>query len=227
MHLTAPLRTTPSERSAGVLVGVVGPSWVVEQISLDGDGILAVPTSDLVGSSLLSVVHPGDVPDLQAAGAAACHHGHGIGTALQVGAPGRWRPVRVVLTPMVGGELGFTIGDAGAESAEQRLAALEHHLRRIAREVEASGISSGMSAVPTEHPGLVSELALDGLSDRQQEVLRRLLQGERVPRIARNLFLSPSTVRNHLTAIFAKFGVHSQEELIEHMRSMSTTQRSA
>jgi DNA-binding CsgD family transcriptional regulator len=50
-----------------------------------------------------------------------------------------------------------------------------------------------------------------------------LLQGERVPGIARSLFLSASTVRNHLTAIFAKFGVHSQEELIQLLRAQSGT----
>ena len=68
--------------------------------------------------------------------------------------------------------------------------------------------------------------ALDGveeLSPRQWEVLQRLLRGERVPGIARALFLSPSTVRNHLTSIFAKVGVHSQEELIQRLRSTSRT----
>ena len=57
------------------------------------------------------------------------------------------------------------------------------------------------------------------LSSRQQEILRRLLEGERVPTIARTLYLSPTTVRNHLCAMFRKFGVHSQEELIERVRA--------
>jgi DNA-binding NarL/FixJ family response regulator len=29
------------------------------------------------------------------------------------------------------------------------------------------------------------------------------------------MYLSPNTVRNHLSAVFMKFGVHSQEELLE------------
>jgi DNA-binding CsgD family transcriptional regulator len=33
------------------------------------------------------------------------------------------------------------------------------------------------------------------------------------------MFLSASTVRNHLTTIFRKVGVHSQAELIEHLRA--------
>jgi EAL domain-containing protein (putative c-di-GMP-specific phosphodiesterase class I)/DNA-binding CsgD family transcriptional regulator len=56
------------------------------------------------------------------------------------------------------------------------------------------------------------------LSGRQHEIIERLLRGERVPTIARALYLSPSTVRNHLTAIYRKLGVHSQEELIRMLR---------
>jgi PAS domain S-box-containing protein len=61
--------------------------------------------------------------------------------------------------------------------------------------------------------------ALNQLSDRQREVLTLLLRGERVPGIARTLFLAPSTVRNHLTDVFRKLGVHSQEELLHLFRA--------
>ena len=61
------------------------------------------------------------------------------------------------------------------------------------------------------------------LSDRQWDVLTLLLQGERVPRIAKSLFLSQSTVRNHLADIFKKFGVHSQEELLDLFRTEGET----
>jgi DNA-binding NarL/FixJ family response regulator len=40
------------------------------------------------------------------------------------------------------------------------------------------------------------------------------LRGERVSTIAADLYLSASTIRNHLSAIFAKAGVHSQTELL-------------
>lgn len=56
------------------------------------------------------------------------------------------------------------------------------------------------------------------ISPRQREILVRILEGQRVPTIARDLFLSASTVRNHLTFIFRRFGVHSQAELIEVLR---------
>jgi DNA-binding NarL/FixJ family response regulator len=44
--------------------------------------------------------------------------------------------------------------------------------------------------------------------------MERLVRGERVPTIARALYVSQSTVRNHLSVIFRKLGVHSQEELL-------------
>jgi len=46
------------------------------------------------------------------------------------------------------------------------------------------------------------------------EILTRLVRGERTEDIAKALYLSPSTVRNHLTAIYKKVGVHSQVELV-------------
>jgi DNA-binding NarL/FixJ family response regulator len=77
-------------------------------------------------------------------------------------------------------------------------------------EVQASGIlrPSPRMPDPGRHP------RVRDLSARQAEVLRRLLHGDRVPKIASDLFLSPSTVRNHLAAIFRAFGVHSQPDLL-------------
>ena len=52
------------------------------------------------------------------------------------------------------------------------------------------------------------------LTARESEVLRLLMDGHRVPAIARAVFLSESTVRNHLSAVYRKYGVHSQDELL-------------
>jgi len=53
------------------------------------------------------------------------------------------------------------------------------------------------------------------LSKREADVLRCLMGNQRVPAISRTLSIAPNTVRNHLKAIFAKLGVHSQAELLE------------
>jgi DNA-binding CsgD family transcriptional regulator len=57
------------------------------------------------------------------------------------------------------------------------------------------------------------------LSAREREVAALLGAGLRVPTIARRLFVSQSTVRNHLSNIFAKVGVASQAELTELLAS--------
>lgn len=62
-------------------------------------------------------------------------------------------------------------------------------------------------------PGQVHQLNRCALSDREAQVVRLLVSGHGVPTIARLLFISQSTVRNHLSAVFRKLRVNSQEEL--------------
>lgn len=59
------------------------------------------------------------------------------------------------------------------------------------------------------------------LSRREQDVVRLLLRGDRVPSIAQQLWLTQSTVRNHLYSIYRKLGVKSQQELIVLLRDIS------
>ena len=92
-----------------------------------------------------------------------------------------------------------------------RVAGLEGHLDRIGQEVGAAGIMTIISALPP----LSNVPGLEELTARQVEVVTRLLRGQRVLTIARGMFLSPSTVRNHLSTIYRKVGVRSQAELLD------------
>ena len=49
-----------------------------------------------------------------------------------------------------------------------------------------------------------------GLSRREREVLRLLVEGRSNPEIADALYISHGTVRNHVTNIFTKLGVESR-----------------
>jgi PAS domain S-box-containing protein len=64
---------------------------------------------------------------------------------------------------------------------------------------------------------------LERLSRREYEVVKLLLHGDRVPVIARQLFVSQSTVRNHLSSVFRKLRVRSQQELIVLLRERKYT----
>jgi len=55
---------------------------------------------------------------------------------------------------------------------------------------------------------------LAGLSERETEILRLIALGRTNPQIARELVLSPKTVRNHITNIFAKLGVTDRAQAI-------------
>ena len=62
-----------------------------------------------------------------------------------------------------------------------------------------------------------------GLSRRESEIIDALAGGERVAAIARTFSISTHTVRNHLKSIYRKLGVHSQIELLGHLRARAGT----
>jgi len=53
------------------------------------------------------------------------------------------------------------------------------------------------------------------LSEREVEILRLAKRGLRNPQIAQALHLSPGTVRNHLSAVYRKLGVHSRHDALQ------------
>jgi DNA-binding NarL/FixJ family response regulator len=54
------------------------------------------------------------------------------------------------------------------------------------------------------------------LTDREVEVLRLLATGSRIQEIADALFLSPKTVKNHLTSVYTKLGVETAAQAVAH-----------
>ena len=60
-----------------------------------------------------------------------------------------------------------------------------------------------------------TESAESALSERELEILRLAQRGLPNPQIAQSLHISPGTVRNHLSAIYRKLGVHSRHEALQ------------
>ena len=61
--------------------------------------------------------------------------------------------------------------------------------------------------------------AAHGLTKREMELLRLLAQGRDASYVERTLFLSRNTVKSYRKSLYAKLGVHSQQELIDRVNA--------
>ena len=61
--------------------------------------------------------------------------------------------------------------------------------------------------------------AAHGLTKRETELLRLLAQGRDASYVERTLFLSRNTVKSYRKSLYAKLGVHSQQELIDRVNA--------
>jgi PAS domain S-box-containing protein len=201
-----------------VAFGAVDHDWRFSEMSADAGTLLGWNLDDCRGTALQAVVHPDDLSLLLLTLGRSSTERRATATHLRVrGSHDEWTPVRLVVSPLCEHSpcrfalaLWCVLPGEDVESADDRATRLEGHLWRIAVEAQAAGINDSLSSSWrwSDDP------ALRGLSRRQSEILRRLTRGERIAGIAGDLFVSQSTVRNHLAAIYRKVGVHSQSELL-------------
>ncbi|MEA4907366.1 MAG: LuxR C-terminal-related transcriptional regulator [Anaerolineaceae bacterium] len=72
-----------------------------------------------------------------------------------------------------------------------------------------------------EHPAAPANRALlEPLTERELEVLRYLAGGMSIPDIARQLYLSPNTLKAHTNRIYAKLDTHSRLQAVNKARSL-------
>jgi DNA-binding NarL/FixJ family response regulator len=201
-------------------VGTTDGDLQIDRMSRDVEDLLGYPHEHWVGSDLIDLALPEDAKRLTAAIEQAMADRASVELTVRLGrADGGHRDGRMVVSAELHGSpvrLGFSLAGVEPEyaSAERRAAQLEAALGRIATEMRAVGITPAMAQLPAG--ASLPELA--DLSTRQWEIVTRLVRGDRVPSIARSMFLSQNTVRNYLAAVYRKLGVHSQQELIERLR---------
>ena len=91
------------------------------------------------------------------------------------------------------------------------------HMGRPARRGAVSEGSRRVAViVEPAHPARIAPLLMSayGLTEREQDVTRLVLQGESTTAIAERLVVSAHTVQQHLKSIFEKTGVHSRRDLV-------------
>lgn len=71
---------------------------------------------------------------------------------------------------------------------------------------------------PGPATGMAGATAFPELTEREREILEHIARGHSNQRIAADLVLSPKTVRNHVSNVFAKLGVHDRAEAIVRAR---------
>ena len=82
------------------------------------------------------------------------------------------------------------------------------------RDESSSGLAEKHPDPPRAPFGEFSAEQLETLSSREREVFGLVVDGLRLSQVAKALFISPHTAKNHLKAVFDKLGVHSQTELL-------------
>ena len=91
-----------------------------------------------------------------------------------------------------------------------------HHTAHAALLAEILDRLSGTRPAPPARPRPL----LEALSESEIRVLRYLPTNLNTPEIARELFVSPNTVKTHIRNLYAKLGTHGRTEAVERARSL-------
>jgi DNA-binding CsgD family transcriptional regulator len=80
----------------------------------------------------------------------------------------------------------------------------------------AGGLRRVAVIVEPAHPARIAPLLMSayGLTEREQQITRLVLQGNSTAEIAARLVVSAHTVQQHLKSVFAKTGVRSRRDLV-------------
>lgn len=194
-----------------VVVGSADPDLVVDRVSSDVEDVLGIGPELVIGRSLLRLVADSSRAPLLWGLAQSTSHGSGIPLHLDiVGVQGQLVPVQVLIVPLdPPASCAFSILprlSAGAGPTDGQIHAM---LGQFAAGIDALDAARQLVRL-SDDASLLSRLSV-----RELEIVTRLVGGSRVPAIAKALFLSQSTVRNHLSSVFTKLRVASQQELLD------------
>jgi DNA-binding CsgD family transcriptional regulator len=196
-----------------IVVGTVSGELLIERVSSEAESVLGYHPEELIGQPVLRLVDASDSTKLLRALAQSAVSRRGVHTPVQLRTAHRELKARHLLVhPLIPApSFAFALLPAD-DSAAADPAMTSRMLAQLGLGVNPNIFQGTAMTVRSNLPGSAT------LSMRELEIVTRLLAGDRVPTIAQSLFLSPSTVRNHLSAVFGKLRVHSQQELINLLR---------
>jgi DNA-binding NarL/FixJ family response regulator len=98
-------------------------------------------------------------------------------------------------------------------------------VRAVARGDAIFGPALAQRLIGYFAPGRAAAVPFTGLTDREREVLELVARGRSNAEIAKELFVSPKTVRNHVSNVFAKLQVSDRAQAIVRAREAGLGER--
>jgi DNA-binding CsgD family transcriptional regulator/PAS domain-containing protein len=212
----SPNASPPAAHTNRTILGTLDRQWRFRDLATRSASLLGWPQGRDGAAGLHEVVHPADAAALATMLDPTAVELGPITADLRLRGREGWLDARITVSRFYGlasapfvSVISLAAVPHRAEPAVDRVNHLEAYLARIGAEVHAAGLVTPASEV--------TFMDLSELTGRQNEIVRRLVGGQEVAAIARQLFLSPSTVRNHLSASYRALGVRSQSQLIAYV----------
>jgi DNA-binding CsgD family transcriptional regulator len=199
-----------------VVVGTADADFVIDRISHNAADLFGMPMFALLGTRLFDLVADADAGRVRAAltGSLTVYPDASLRVELRAGISElRCDVVLLPFLPTPSCLFVFlpTVDRLRNRTSEGTMSAI---LGRLGEGAEVPQLALRMSLIAAE----LGRRGVRALTARESEIVTRLLEGDRVPAIAAKLFVSQSTVRNHLASVFSKLGVASQQQLLDSFR---------
>ena len=102
--------------------------------------------------------------------------------------------------------------DAGASALVRKSEPVEEVVTAVKRAAESPASFSARGLAEAMRRGQSTPQTT--LTERETEVLRLLVEGDSVSQVGKKLFMSPSTVKTHITKIYDKLGAHNRASAV-------------
>jgi DNA-binding CsgD family transcriptional regulator len=197
--------------AAPTVMGTVNGHLEIERVS-DDVRFLGLLPEEAIGTSVFRLFDVSSAADVLHALAEATDKDRALCVVVNVHVDGVPAMAELMLRPLrPAPSFSFSLSCPGQEMVGKAID--EGRLQQMGRGLHALALAEAFAFLDESSvPGV------DKLSTRELDITARLLSGDRVPGIAQALYLSQSTVRNHLSSVFRKLRVGSQQELIELFR---------